>query len=77
MRACGQEGYNGLEKFATLMNLPKPVTSNSYNKIIKHLNVATKVVAELTITDARRKIRGDNAPEGVILDTPVCRDGTW
>ena len=31
MRACGQ-GYAGLEKFVSLMNLPKPMTSNNYEK---------------------------------------------
>ena len=35
MRACGQRGYAGLEKFVSLMNLPKPVTCNNYNKIDK------------------------------------------
>ena len=42
MRSCGQ-GYAGLERFATLMNLPKPVTNNNYDKIVKRLHKATKI----------------------------------
>ena len=38
MRACGQ-GFSGLEKFSSLMNIPKPMTKNNYNKLIITLNV--------------------------------------
>ena len=39
MRACGQ-GFSGLEKFTSLMNIPKSMTENNYNKLIKlSLNV--------------------------------------
>ena len=38
MRACGQ-GFSGLEKFTSLMNIPKPVAKNNYSKLIKTLNV--------------------------------------
>ena len=51
MRACDQ-GYAGLEKFVSLMNLPKPMTCNNYDKIINKLIVATKGVAETKIYDA-------------------------
>ena len=44
MRACGQ-GYAGLEKPAALVNLPKPMTANNYDKILNQLNVAAKEVA--------------------------------
>ena len=33
MRATGQ-GYAGIEKFTMLMNMPKPITKNNYDKIV-------------------------------------------
>ena len=51
MRACG-EGYAGLEKMTVLMNLPKPMTANNFDKIVNRLNVAAKVVTNETMRDA-------------------------
>ena len=34
MPACGQ-GFSGSEKFTSLMNIPKPIIKNNYNKLIK------------------------------------------
>ena len=51
MRACGQ-GYAGLDKCVTLMNLPKQMTANNYDKIANKLIVATKDIAETTMQDA-------------------------
>ena len=50
MRACGR-GYAGLEKFVSLMNLPKPTTSNNYDKIVTKLIAATKEIGETTMQD--------------------------
>ena len=36
MRSLGH-GYTGTEKFNTLMNIPKPVTVNNYNKIVSKI----------------------------------------
>ena len=33
MRACGQ-GHAGIETFTSLMNMPRPMTANNYDKII-------------------------------------------
>ena len=73
MRACGQ-GYAGLEKFVSLMNLPKPMTSNSYEKIINKLIVATKDVAETTMQDACKELREDSTG---IVDAAVSCDRSW
>ena len=51
MRACGK-GYVGLEKLMALMNLPKPMTANNYDKIVNRLNVVAKKVANETMRDA-------------------------
>ena len=45
MRACGQ-GYAGLETFTSLMNMPKPITANNYDKIVNVLSAAAKSTAE-------------------------------
>ena len=51
MRSCGQ-GYVGLEKLKALMNLPKPMTANNYDKTVNRLNVVAKEVANETMKDA-------------------------
>ena len=56
--------------------LPKPVTKNNYDKIIKRIHKATKDVAEQTMEEACKEIRGDAGPEEII-NTPVSGDGTW
>ena len=77
MRACGQ-GHAGLERFSCLMNLPKPMTHNNYDKILENFVKATKVVAEDTISDAVAEIReAKKANDDDIVDTSVSCDGTW
>ena len=34
MRACGQ-GHASIEKFSTLMDMPRPMTQNNYDKVVK------------------------------------------
>ena len=67
MRACGQ-GYAGLEKFVSLMNLPKSMTSNNYDKIVTKLIAATEETAETTVQDACEELRGNTSS---IVDTSV------
>ena len=50
-KACGQ-GYAGLEKLTAIMNLPKPVTANNYDKIVNRLKFIAKEVANETMRDA-------------------------
>ena len=73
MRACGQ-GYASLEKFLSLMNLPKPMTSNNYDKIVDRLVVATRAVACTIMHDACNELRGDSTD---VIDTAVSCDGSW
>ena len=55
MRAC-EQGYAGLEKLTALMNLPKPMTANNYDKIVTRLNVVAKEVANETMRDASENL---------------------
>ena len=77
MRACGN-GYSGIEKFTTLMNMPPPMTANNYDKIATNVMFAAKAVAEKTMKDAANELKRDiGANEDMIVDTGVSCDGTW
>ena len=45
MRSLGPGGYAGIEKFNTLMNIPKPMTVKSYNKTV------SKIIDVVNIAD--------------------------
>ena len=51
MRAY-EEGYAGLERLTALMNLPRPMTANNYDKIVHRLNVVVNKVSSETMGDA-------------------------
>ena len=77
MRACGQ-GHAGVEKFTTLMDMPKPMTKNNYNKVVKKLVTATETVAKETMSDAIEELRSASSvsPDSV-MDIAISQDGTW
>ena len=56
MRVLGH-GHSGIEKFTSLLNMPKPMTQNNYDKIILKIYNVTKTVAEETMSDAATDIR--------------------
>ena len=77
MRACGQ-GYAGLQTFTPLMNIPKPMTANNYDKIILKLSTAAKEVAEETMKEACEEFRqAPSSDTSSIIDTDVSCDGAW
>ena len=45
MRSSGK-GFSGIEKFANLMDVPKPMTKNSYDKIVKEFVTVSEVANE-------------------------------
>ena len=57
MRVLGH-GHSGIEKFTSLMNMPKPMTQNNYDKIAAKILNVTKAVAEETMSDAATRISG-------------------
>ena len=67
-------GHSGIEKFTHLMNMPKPMTKNNYNKIIKQMATVTKEIAEQTMSDAANDFLVE--PE-ILSDVVVSCDGTW
>ena len=77
MRACGQ-GYAGMEKYCTLMNMPKLITQNNYNKIVTTIVYSVKDVAEETFQDAATEIRiKKSAASDQVLDMGVSNNGSW
>ena len=79
MRVLGH-GHSDLEKFTSLMNMPKPMTQNNYDKIILKISNVTKAVAEETVRCSNRYIYiyiyiyiyCNN-----VVDTGVSCDSTW
>ena len=56
------------------MALPKPMTSNNYDKIVNKLIVATNHIAKTTMQDTCGQLRGDSTGT---MDTSVSCDGSW
>ena len=75
MRTMGH-GYSGVEKFAGLMNMPKPMTRNNYDKLVVKIASVTKTVAENTMSDAADELK-NLAKDNQVVDTTVSCDGTW
>ena len=77
MGACGQ-GHAGLETFTSLMNLPKPMTINNYDKIVSIIATKVKEVAEETMQEACEEIHKNlSADLNTVADTSVSCDGSW
>ena len=72
MRSCGL-GYNALEKFCGLMNLPPPVSKKNYQKLSHKIRDTAKTVAEASMSAAIEEVKKEGATDiGVSVD-----DGTW
>ena len=70
MRSCGL-GYNALEIFCGLMNLPPPIAKNNYQKVSKK-NLEARDIAESSMLSAICEFK---EKEGT--DIGVSVDGTW
>ena len=76
MRTLGI-GYSGIQKYTTLMNMPKPKTSKNYDKLVLKIANITEEVAQETMADAVAELRQNCQNEDEILDIGVSCDGTW
>ena len=77
MRAIGQ-GYNSLETFMTLMDMPRPMTKNNYNKIASNFAKVTETVANETMEEAIGDIKEqNNESRDSMTDVAISQDGTW
>ena len=68
-------GHSGIEKFTSLMDMPKPMTQNNYDKIVTKMANVTKTVAEETMSDAANDIKKNVGDD--VVDTSVSCDGSW
>ena len=57
MRSCGL-GYNALQKFCGLMNLPSPVSKKNYQILSHKIRDTAKTVAEASMSAARGSKEG-------------------
>ena len=72
MRAVGG-GHTALKKFCCYMDMPEPMNSSSYDHTSNEINEAAKVVAERSMSDVAKDLRGDNES----ADVAVSVDGSW
>ena len=76
MRSLGQ-GYIGVKKFTSLMNMLNPMTAINYDKIISNVTKIVKVVAHETMQDACNDIKNNNRnEENNVTDTVISVEGT-
>ena len=76
MRTLGI-GHSGIiERFTTLMDMPKPMTQNNYDKLVLKIANITEEVALETMADAAADLR-EQCQDDEILDIGVSCDGTW
>ena len=69
MRSLGH-GYSGIEKFNTLMNIPKPMTVKNYNKTVSKTTDVVKIVAEEKMNDATKEVQENlSATDDDIVNT--------
>ena len=67
MRAFGQS-HAGIEKFTTLMGMPKPMTKNNYYKVVKKLVPVTETAQETMFDAADELSLTSSVPPGVTID---------
>jgi len=80
-------GLASLRRFCTNFNFPEPVTENSYNNYLHHLESHAKSNCDISMHNAAKELRqeiimnNNNESEsddiGQILNTAVSVDGSW
>ena len=72
MRSCGL-GYNPLERFCGLMNVPPPVTPKNHHALANKLKDAARTVAEASMSASADEAKQNDGT----TDISVSMDGTW
>ena len=72
MRAIGA-GHSQLEKVCSYLNMPEPMNILAYKKLSDHLKEAVQNVAEQSMAEVSKDLRGDDEEK----DVAVSIDGTW
>ena len=71
-RAIGV-GYEPMKKLCCYLNMPAPMTNDSYNNTSNLIKEAAKIVADKSMTDAAAELRGDMDT----ADAVVSVNDTW
>ena len=71
-RSC-RPGYNALERFCGLMNVPPPVTPNNHHALANKLKDAARTVAEASMSASADEAKQNDGT----ADISVSMDGTW
>ena len=72
MRNLGQ-GYTGIQKFSTFMNMPSPMTVKNFDHSVRSITKATVKVAEQSMSKAVAEITKGSQD---VTDIGVSCDGT-
>lgn len=70
-------GMQGIHKFCAFMCLPKPVTQNSYDKIVKCIAIATDAVKCKVLREAVEEEKKISVEKGQHEGLSVSGDGSW
>ena len=77
MRALSQ-GYSRQQTFTSLMNIPKPMTANNYDKIVQKIKTVVKEVAKDTMKGASNELHeAASTDNNTAIDTAVSCDCSW
>lgn len=76
MRSCGQ-GYAFLEKFTSLLDMPRPMTKKNFNVLLKKVTEAVIEVANETMSDAATELKSEVPDLAGPVDIGISADGTW
>ena len=66
-------GYSSLRRLHGYLDLPEPMTVNIYDKLSKSIKAVTKNVAERSMLDASKELKG----EMDTADVAVSFEGSW
>ena len=58
MRAIGA-GHGPLRRLCCYMNMPEPMNSDNYDNVSRTMKDATQIVAESSMFDAAKELKGD------------------
>ena len=74
-------GLTSLRCLCTNLNFPQPITENSYNRYIRHVETNAIKTSDRSLSDAAQKLRNVKlngvVDDGQLIDVSVSVDGAW
>lgn len=70
---CIGVGYSLISKLCGFLNMPQPMAKESYDHLANRIKLASKTIAEKSMSDAAAELRKGNKT----ADVGVSVDGTW